>query len=259
MGGDFKIEGSVMDDKASVLIVDDNGSLCETMTMVLENEGYQVVTAETGVVAIEAVQDRPFDIIFMDVRMPLMDGVETYRRIKKVRPGAAVVMMTAYAVEDLINEALQEGARGVLYKPFEIEKMVDVIEQARRDSSGALIMVVDDDPEVCDNFKNTLVTSGYRIGIARSGDEAIALAREMTYDVIFIDIKLPAINGLQTYLAIKEINPKVVAVMMTAYRQETVELVEAALEQGAYTCLYKPLDMQEVLRLVSEICVRTKQ
>ncbi len=75
--------------------------------------------------------ERPFDTVFMDIKMPSMDGVAAYRGIKRIRPGAVVVMMTAYAVDDLVDEALQEGAYGILYKPLDIERVIAVIERAQ--------------------------------------------------------------------------------------------------------------------------------
>ena len=73
------------------------------------------------------------------------------------------------------------------------------------------------------------------------------------YDILFIDMKLPTLNGLETYLAIREIATEAVAVIMTAYRQEMADLVDGALRKGAYACLYKPLDVEEVLRLVEGV------
>jgi len=84
-------------------------------------------------------------------------------------------------------------------------------------------------------------------------EEAIALTKQETYDIIFIDMKLPTINGLKTYLALKEIQPEAVVIIMTGYHEEMGEMVRQALNNSAYTCLYKPLDMAEVLRLVDEI------
>jgi DNA-binding NtrC family response regulator len=248
-----------MKEKASILIVDDNASLCKTMSFVLRRQGYAVTTAKDGSEAIERVKENPFDMIFMDIKMPLMNGVETYRRIKKIRPEAVVMMMTAYAVEDLVQEALQEGAYGITYKPLDIERVVAMIEEAREAREGALILVVDDDPGTCITLRNILIKRGYGVGIAHTGEEAIAMAQERAYDIVFIDVKLPTINGLETYLAIKGVNPEVVAIMMTAYRQEVADLVEEALDNYAYTCLYKPLDMEELLRLAEEIWGRKQK
>ena len=248
-----------MEEKTSILIVDDNISLCKTMSFVLERKGYAVSTAKDGLEALVRVEENPFDIIFMDIKMPLMNGVETYRKIKKIRPETAVMMMTAYAVEELIQEALQEGAYGIVYKPLDIKKVVAVIEEVRKDKEGALILVVDDDPGTCIVLKNILTRKNYEVGIAYTGEEAIAMAKEAVYDVIFIDMKLPTINGLETYLRIKEINPKVVAIMITAYRQEVTDLVEEALKNDAYTCLYKPFDMSKLLKLVDEIRERKRR
>jgi CheY-like chemotaxis protein len=248
-----------MEDKSRILIVDDNVSLGKTMSFVLGRKGYAVTTARDGPEAIERVRERPFDMIFMDIKLPFMDGVETYRRIKQIRPEAVVMMMTAYTVEDLVQQALEEGAYGILYKPLDIEKVIAVIEKAREARQGALILVVDDDPGTCTTFKNILIKRGYKVGIAHTGEEAIALAQAAAYDIIFVDMKLPTINGLETYLAIKAINPEVVAIMVTAYRHELADLVEEALRNHAYTCLYKPLDMAEVLRLVDEIRERKQK
>ena len=239
--------------KAGILIVDDDVSFSKSLSLVLGRKGYIVTTAKDGAEAIAKVQEKSFDVVFMDIKMPLMDGVETYKKLKKVRPEAMVVMMTAYAVEDLVQEALQEGAYGIIYKPLDIEKVIALIERAKEDKQGALILVVDDDPGTCTTLKNIFRHRGYGVCTVYTGEEAVAEARKKDYDIIFIDVKLPTINGLETYLAIKEVNPEAVAIMMTGYRQEVADLVEEALNNNAYTCLYKPLDMEEILRLVEEI------
>ena len=97
------------------------------------------------------------------------------------------------------------------------------------------------------------------MSVAQDGDEAIAVARERAHDVILIDMKLPTINGLETYLAIRKIDREAVVILMTAYRQEVAELVDEALSHRAYTCLYKPLDMDALLRLVDGIQARKRK
>ena len=89
------------------------------MSFVLQRKGCAVTIANDGPEAIARVKEEPFDMIFMDIKMPFMDGVETYKRIKKIKSDVMVTMITAHAVEDKVQEALQEGAYGVLYKPLD--------------------------------------------------------------------------------------------------------------------------------------------
>jgi DNA-binding NtrC family response regulator len=237
----------------SILIVDDNISQCKTMAFILERKGYAVTITDNGPEAISIIEKKSFDIIFMDIKMPIMNGVEAYKQIKKIRPGTKVIMMTAYAVEDLVKEALEEGAYAIIYKPLDIEKVIQLVKKANEEKQGAFILVVDDHHGTCTTLKNILVKRNYNVGIAYTGEEAITMAQKKTFDILFIDMKLPTLNGLETYLAIKKICPETVAVCMTAYRQEVADLVEEAINNQAYTCLYKPLDMSEVLSLTSEI------
>ena len=248
-----------MRDKASVLIVDDNESFCKTMSLVLKRKHYNVTTAAGGREAIKKTGKKPFDIIFMDVKMPQMNGVETYKRIKRIRPEASVVMMTAYAVDELIKEALEEGADGIIHKPLDIQEVMSFIELAREAQERVIILVVDDNEGTCVTLRKILNRGGFKVSIAHTGEEAIAKMKKRKHDIIFIDMKLPKKNGLQTYLAIKNINPEAVAIMMTAYHQEMADLIEKALVNNAYTYLNKPLDMEKVLRLVEDISERIKK
>lgn len=248
-----------MKKKARILIVDDNISQCKTMSFILEHKGYSVSIANDGLEAIKITEERPFDMIFLDIKMPLLNGVETYKRIKKIRPDAVVVMITAYAVEDLVQEALQEGAYGIIYKPVDIEKVVALIEKQKKVKQGAFVLVVDDNPGIRITLKNILKKKGCKVGTAQTGEKAITMAKEKTYDIIFIDMKLPTINGLETYLAIRKVNTQAVAIMMTAFRQEMSDLIEKALKSSAYTCIYKPFAIEKLLRLVEEICERKQK
>ncbi|MFA6362264.1 response regulator [Methanoregula sp.] len=238
---------------ARILIVDDDESMNKTMALVLKRKGYDVAVSLSGLDAIGKVRAQPFDIIFMDIKMPVMDGVETFEKIREIRPDAVVMMMTAYSVEDLIQKALREGAYGIIYKPLDIEKTLAAIEEVKRKNEGMLIMVVDDDSGTTSSLRVILENKGHRIGIASTGEQALKMAQEKLHDIIFIDMKLPTINGLQTYLALKKIHPGVIAVMITAYRNEMASLTDAAMKESAYSVLYKPFDMESLLKIVNDI------
>jgi len=123
-------------EKANILVVDDNISLCKTMSMILKRNGYSVTIAVDGQEAINRVRERPFDVTFMDFKVSGMDGVMVCRRIREIRPDSVVIMMTGYSVEDLLDKALQEGAYAALVKPLnmdEVLRMVDeIIDRKRR-------------------------------------------------------------------------------------------------------------------------------
>ncbi len=235
--------------KTSILVVDDLRSMRLTLGGILEDNGHDVVTVENGYQAIEAAKNTPFDIIFMDIKMPGINGVQSFREIKKLDPEAAVIMMTAYSVEDLIKEALAEGAYAVVYKPFDIERIIRLIEEVLDDR--VLILVVDDQFGDRETLKVVLEEKGYRVATASDAAEALQMVKERHYDIIFLDIRLPDMNGVETFERVKEIDPRAAVIMMTGYTED--ELVTRAVGSGAYTCIYKPFDMEKVINLVGSL------
>ena len=115
------------------------------------------------------------------------------------------------------------------------------------------MLVVDDYPDTCATIALVLKRKGCRVASAENGEQALALVKERKYDIIFIDLKLPTIDGLQTYRAIRALDPNVTVVMMTGYRDEMAALVETALRSSASVCLYKPFEPEQVLSIVEAI------
>ncbi len=235
-------------DKINVLVVDDLKSSRLTLGGILEDEGHNVVLAENGYQAIEAAKQVPFDLVFMDIKMPGINGVQTFREVKKINPQAAVIMMTAYSVEDLVREALEEGAYAVVYKPFDMEHVVNIIESAFH---RTLILVVDDYFADRETLKSILEERGYQVFGAENGSGALEQVKEKHFDIIFLDIRLPDIDGAQIFEEVKEIDPGATVIMMTGYSEE--ELIKRAVSHGAYTCIYKPFDVEKILTVVGEI------
>jgi DNA-binding NtrC family response regulator len=240
-----------MSKKLRILVVDDNPEFCQNLADILETEGCEVATAYDGFKALESVKQNGFDLVFIDIKMPVMNGVETFKKMKEIAPGTPVIMMSAYAVEDLIKEALQEQAFGFLKKPVDFEKLYKLIEQAT--AKGGLILVVDDDHEFCANINNILTDKGYRVSTAHDGNMAVEKVWENNFDIILLDMKLPPLNGLETYLAIREIRSKVAVIVVTGYLQEMGDLVQKALQESAYVCMEKPVDMDKLISVLDKI------
>lgn len=235
--------------KTNVLVVDDLRSIRLTLGGILEDEGHNVVTVEDGYQAIEAVRKTHFDAIFMDIKMPGINGIQTFREVKKIDSQALVVMMTAYSVEDLIREALEEGAYAVIYKPFDIERIIAIIDNLLQEKT--LILVVDDQFADRETVKTALENKGYRVTTANDGAEAIEMVKGRHYNIIFLNVSLPDMSGVETFEQVKQIEPEATVIMMTGCTED--DLVKSAVGAGAYTCLHKPFDMEKVITLVEAI------
>ncbi len=240
-----------MKTRHKILIVDDNVEFCDNVSRILTVKGYDATGVSDGFNALEAVENSVFDLVLMDIKMPVMNGVETFKKLKQIAPQIPVIMITAYAVEDLIREALREGALGVFHKPLDFERLFASIEKTLPD--GALMLVVDDEQMTRLHLRETLMKKGFRVEVAEDGETAVQKVRENNFDIILLDMKLPVMNGLETYLAIRDIHNDAMVILITGYLDEIGNLAQQTLEKGAYTCLEKPVDMGRLLALFNEM------
>lgn len=239
-----------MNDETTILVVDDNLDLLETFAKILERRGFRVETADNGAKAVTKCQLQNFDITLMDIVMPEMNGVEALKKIKEFHPGALVILMTAYSDENLLQAAREEGVHRIINKPIQIDQLIKLINGL---SSCQPILIVDDDPDICDTLAQIIKQQGYEVLAAYSGEDAVNIARYTACQMAFIDVKLPNIDGLETFLRLKSINPHITTVMMTGFRNEVRDVLQKAQEASAITCLYKPFDPEEAAAMVRQI------
>ena len=108
---------------ANILIVDDEQSYRQLLSMVFEGGGHNIRSAMNGRQAIELLNESPADIIISDVKMPDMDGIEMLREVRETLPDLGVVLMTAFASVETAREAFKLGADDFIQKPFDVEEL----------------------------------------------------------------------------------------------------------------------------------------
>ena len=108
---------------AEILIVDDEQSYRQLLTLVFQEEGHNIRTAMNGRQALELLQKEPAQVIISDVKMPDMDGIELLRALRDTQPEVGVVLMTAFASVDTAREAFKLGADDFIQKPFDVEEL----------------------------------------------------------------------------------------------------------------------------------------
>ncbi|MFH5832114.1 sigma-54-dependent transcriptional regulator [Halalkalibaculum sp. DA3122] len=110
--------------KGSILIADDEKEIRETLSMILEDEGYRCTTVADGTAAIEAVQDGRFDILISDLKMPGADGLEVLQKTKQLSSQTLTIIITAHATVETAVEALRKGASDYILKPIDFEEVL---------------------------------------------------------------------------------------------------------------------------------------
>ncbi len=110
-----------------ILFVDDEQGIRDLFAEVLKRAGHSVVTAPDGLAGIEIARGGDIDIAFLDIKMPGLNGVETLKEVRGSSPHTKVVMITGYARDELVNEALRLDVFACLAKPFSVRDVVDMV------------------------------------------------------------------------------------------------------------------------------------
>lgn len=114
----------------TVLIVDDEKNYPPILSAVLEEEGFETLTAYSGKEALSVLKNSDVDLVLTDMKMPSMDGIELLERIKEKDPGLPIIMMTAHGTVEKAVEAMQKGAYNYILKPFDNERLVIYVNKA---------------------------------------------------------------------------------------------------------------------------------
>jgi DNA-binding response OmpR family regulator len=235
---------------ARILIVDDEPDTCANLSDILTDLGYQVDAANDGFSALELAKKQPYDVALLDLRMPGMDGLELYRRMREISAETVAIVVTAYASSDTAKSVLATGARKILSKPVNIGSLLNYVAQAL---DTPLVLVVDDDCDLCENLWEILHERGYRVCIAHDLPEAEKKLADHRFHVVLIDMKLPSGNGQELLRTLRNVDPEARAVLITGYRSELEAKVETALDAGANAVCYKPFDVGKLLSTIEAL------
>jgi CheY-like chemotaxis protein/HPt (histidine-containing phosphotransfer) domain-containing protein len=215
-----------------VLVVDDNATSRQIFQDILESFSFEVNLAASGEEALEEIaradRDKPFELVIMDWKMPGMDGIEASERIKTNRALSkipAIVMVTAYGREEIMQQADEIGLEGFLLKPVNSSVLFDAIMQAlgkevqdvthvrrkkeRRPDDlkaiqGARVLLVEDNEINQQVAKEILEGAGLVVTIANDGREGVDLVQSSEFEAVLMDIQMPVMDGYEATRKIRE-------------------------------------------------------
>lgn len=238
-----------MNDETHILIVDDDHMMANTLVDILKVNGYRAEAVYSASDALDMVKTKDFDSVLTDIKMPEMNGLELCRAITAIKPDLPVVLMTAYTADSKIDEALEEGAIAALTKPLDINHLLSFFAAVRKETS---LVIVDDDKNFCKTIEDILKTRNFAVTSVCDPHE---WERNLTSDeqIVMLDMKLNSISGLDILKEIRKKNPYLPVIMVTGYRNEMIAAIKASLKNGAYICLYKPLQIGKLVRVLTDI------
>jgi CheY-like chemotaxis protein len=227
-----------------ILIVDDDEDNANSMGELFELEGHNVIVVHSGQAAIDAFKSSIFDVAFMDVMMPGKNGVESFLEIKRLRPNARVYMMTGYSVEQLLQQAIDHGAMGVLSKPVDVNKVLAVLGDIQ---PNGIVLIAEDDPSFGPQLKSIIEGCGRPCDLVHNGNEAIGRVLSGNIEILILDLKMPLIEGVNVYNELKRAGRTVPTIIITGSGAQYHDTLDALRDVCVTGILNKPFDPWELL------------
>ena len=267
----------MMLDPIDVLIVDDDEILLQTAAETLESLGASVEKTQSGLEALGMVRHRhlsgrDYGVVIVDWKMPETDGVETIRRIRaEVDENIPILLISAYDWSDIEDQAKEAGANGFVSKPLFRSTLYDKIndligkesksqepEDNYSDLQGMHILVAEDNDINWEIISALLSMFGITTDRAENGRICVDMMRtaaEGSYELIFMDIQMPEMNGLDATRAIRSLeNPWAASIPIVAMTADAFsENVTECLEAGMNGHIAKPVDIKLVIKEIRRI------
>jgi CheY-like chemotaxis protein len=265
----------------TVLVVDDDARVRSVLVEHVAYAGFRVLEASNGLEALEVLGKEPVSLVFTDLRMPTMDGIELLRRARPRYPSTIFIVVSAYP-DDLVALYRSDSFPiTVIPKPFRAEQVRRALALLRgtegapaippvapseapmdgerpaslteRTQSPATVLIVDDDAFHRATLGEMMAAQGHEVREAADGSSALEAVAEQRFSHVFLEVHLPGLGGIEMARLIRDRDPKAVTILMSADEQDVLRVRQAGL--GPSMTLVKPLSathVQAALRLGRE-------
>jgi len=224
-----------------ILAVDDERDAVENLREVLEHFGYVVHIATSGTEALNLAENNKYDVALLDFRMPGMNGLELASKLKVLLPSIVTILITAYLdVEQQKQVELTVPLQKVLGKPLNVGELSTLLQGITVDP---LVLVVDDDLDLCHNMKEVFEQAGFSVHLAHHMSDAEKLIENMKCTAAIIDFRIPGGDGIALAHRMQEKYPGQNIILMTGFRDEVAGLVDPVI---AEVC-FKPFDIRRLI------------
>lgn len=263
------------------LIVDDDRDVCENTVLLLKEIGMHsewVLNGADAVVYVESAHKRHLDYnaVILDWQMPDMDGIETARRIRnKVGDTLPIIILSAYDWTEIEDEAREVGITAFLAKPLFKSRLYETMRNTLmptpdtqmeqnglivHDKASGRILLVEDNTLNAEIAQTLLTDYGLHVDVASDGNEALEFFRADTnkYDIIFMDVQMPVMDGYHATAAIRDLESKnskhshtvIIGMSANAFKED----VDKALACGMDDYITKPIDIKKLQNLLRKFC-----
>ncbi len=262
-------------DTMRALVVDDNATVRQVFRDMLESFGFEVCTVESGIAALQELDANgssdPYDLVLLDWKMPEMDGIETAHLIRKnprLQKIPTIVMITAYGREEIMHRARQEHLDAFLIKPVSPSVLFETIAQTisgeqiiwgesraepgppvQQGLSGRVLLV--EDNEINQQVALAMLESfGLQVEIVANGRAAVEEVQRRHYDLVFMDIQLPEMDGFEATRRIRAAgHSRIPIIAMTAHAMTGDR--DRSLQAGMNDHLPKPIEPDQLFAMLS--------
>ncbi|MGI9628176.1 MAG: response regulator [Longimicrobiales bacterium] len=261
-------DGQVPRGTETILVVDDDQSVRESVCRVLESLGYKTLQAESPADAVRIAKLTTIDLLLVDVILPMMSGLELAHSVSAIRPATRVLYMSGFTTDEVLGDKKgRHHLMGFLDKPFSPEELGSKVRTlldtefpnplpTRPNLDGQeTILVVDDDDSVRSTVTRLLGRLGYRVFEAGDPDQAMRLVLQGDVDLIVMDVVLPRLNGLALAHTISALRPSIRMLYISGYSR--AELAgQFGLPDPGVAFLQKPFNPEGIGALIRSMLDR---
>jgi len=250
---------------AKILVVDAQEGFREVLRSVLLAYGHEVVTAVGGKEALQCVDSSLPSVVLLDPALPDKSGLDVLVKLRALAPHLPVVIVSENLSAEVESLARELGVTDVLRKGLKMDVIMEVVWHALQhagkpaearpavpvagatsEAKAATVLIVDDEPEICDLVGEFLSRRGYQIKTSNGGEQALGIIRKEPPTLVLLDIYMPGINGVEVMRRLKQdgLLLEVGVIMLTASQEEP--LLQEAFDLGAFDVLSKPVNLDEL-------------
>ena len=229
--------------KRRYLIVDDNSQFAENVAEILQETGADVCVASgagAAEKALNAIRTERFDGVVTDMRMPGTSGADLLGVIRTIDPSVPVVLVSAYSEEEQLLRARRHGLLAFLSKPASMERLLDLLQRARRD---ATILLVEDDRGLAENMTEVLSNQGYTVCAVSTLHELDQV--DVRPFAALVDLRLPGANDGESLTRVRRKFSDVPMIVLTG--------LSALPDLGDAELIQKPFDLRAVLQRIESL------